>query len=259
MDGNRRYAKKHQVEKVDGHSKGFQKLSDCLSWCLELGIKEVTVYAFSIENFKRTNDEVDQLLQLAREKFAKLFEEKDKLMENGVCIRVIGNLTLVPEDLRKLIAKAMLMTRNNDKAILNVAFAYTSRDEIVNSLKVINEAVKNGDIVCNDINENLISYCMYTNQSPNPDLLVRTSGEVRLSDFLLWQTANSQICFTKVLWPEFGIWHLLACIFQYQRGCKELQVDASRPFSNIENNNVKTFLHKLDERRLKQLEIYASA
>uniref|UniRef100_A0AAR5PCB2 Alkyl transferase n=2 Tax=Dendroctonus ponderosae TaxID=77166 RepID=A0AAR5PCB2_DENPD len=259
MDGNRRYAKKHQVEKVDGHSKGFQKLSDCLSWCLELGIKEVTVYAFSIENFKRTNDEVDQLLQLAREKFAKLFEEKDKLMENGVCIRVIGNLTLVPEALRKLIAKAMLMTRNNDKAILNVAFAYTSRDEIVNSLKVINEAVKNGDIVCNDINENLISYCMYTNQSPNPDLLVRTSGEVRLSDFLLWQTANSQICFTKVLWPEFGIWHLLACIFQYQRGCKELQVDASRPFSNIENNNVKTFLHKLDERRLKQLEIYASA
>lgn len=258
MDGNRRYAKKQHVEKAEGHSKGFDKLSDCLSWCLELEIKEVTVYAFSIENFKRTKEEVDQLMQLAREKFTKLFEEKDKLMEHGVCIRVIGNLTLLPEDIRKLIAKAMLMTKDNNNATLNVAFSYTSRDELANSIQTIVEAAKKGKIDVEDINEDLISHCLYTNLSPNPDLLIRTSGEVRLSDFLLWQASNSQICFSEVLWPEFNIWHLLGCIFKYQRGCMALKGNMIEG-SIEENPRVQTFLDELGERRLKQLEIYASA
>ncbi|KAF7273284.1 hypothetical protein GWI33_014005 [Rhynchophorus ferrugineus] len=193
MDGNRRYAKKKQIDKAVGHSRGFEKLSECLRWCLELNIKEVTVYAFSIENFKRSKEEVDALMELARSKFTKLFEEKDKLMENGICIRVIGNLSLLPEDIRKLIAKAMILTKDNNKAILNVAFAYTSREEMTHSIQTIVEGVKNGDIVKEDIDEDLISNCLYTNLSPNPDLLIRTSGEVRLSDFLLWQISNTQL------------------------------------------------------------------
>lgn len=260
MDGNRRYAKKQHVEKVQGHSKGFDKLSDCLSWCLELGIKEVTVYAFSIENFKRSEEEVNQLMQLAREKFSKLFEEQEKLMEHGVCIRVIGNLTLLPEDLRNLMAKAVLMTKDNSNAILNVAFPYTSRDEITNSVKVIVEAAKRGKIQAEDIDEDLVSHCLYTNQSPDPEILIRTSGEVRLSDFLLWQTSRSQIYFNKVLWPEFGIWHLLGCIFQFQVGYQELNDQTENENSSKEyepNDRIKEFLSKLNSHRLEQLQVYA--
>ncbi|XP_050308633.1 dehydrodolichyl diphosphate synthase complex subunit DHDDS [Anthonomus grandis grandis] len=257
MDGNRRYAKKQHVAKAEGHSKGFDKLSDCLNWCLELGIKEVTVYAFSIENFKRTKDEVDQLMDLAREKFSRLFEEKDKLMENGICIRVIGNLTLLPDDLKKLIARAMIMTKDNKNAILNVAFSYTSRDEIANSMMTIVEGAKQGKIEVDDINESLISHCLYTNLSPNPDLLIRTSGEVRLSDFLLWQCANSQIFFAEVLWPEFNIWHLLQGVFYYQRGLRSMQMKED-PNVQEENFRIRKFVSDLNERRWRQLEIYAS-
>jgi len=261
MDGNRRYARKQQVEKAEGHSRGFEKLSECLRWCLELGIKEVTVYAFSIENYKRSQDEVDTLMQLAREKFLKLLEEKDKLAENGVCIRVIGNLTLLPDDLRKLVAQAMLMTKDNNKAILNVAFSYTSRDEITHSIKTIVEAAKEGEVLLEDINEDLVSSCLYTNSSPNPDLLVRTSGEVRLSDFLLWQVSNTQIYFADVLWPEFSIWHLLGCIFKYQRNYTSMiEFENKHKASTAESSfRVRSFLDKLGEKRCKQLEIYANA
>ncbi|KAL1494438.1 hypothetical protein ABEB36_010037 [Hypothenemus hampei] len=258
MDGNRRYARKKQMEKLEGHSRGFDKLSQCLKWCLELDVKEVTVYAFSIENFKRTKEEVDHLLQLAREKFTKLFQEQDKLMEYGVCIRVIGNLTLLPEDLRQLMAKAMLITKDNNKAILNVAFPYTSRDEITNSIQTIIEAVREDKISPDDVTEDLISHCLYTNLSPNPDLLIRTSGEVRLSDFLLWQTSRSQIQFAEVLWPEFGIWHLLGCIFKYQRGCMELIIEEEES-EDAMSERVKEFLDELSVKRWRQLEIYATA
>lgn len=259
MDGNRRYAKKRQINKAAGHSRGFEKLSECLRWCLELNIKEVTVYAFSIENFKRSKEEVDALMELARNKFTKLFEEKDKLMENGICIRVIGNLSLLPEDIRRLIAKAMILTKDNNKAILNVAFAYTSREEITHSIQTIVEGVKNGEILKEDIDEDLISNCLYTNLSPNPDLLIRTSGEVRLSDFLLWQISNTQIYFTEVLWPEFSVWHLLAAIFKYQRQYNTMIAFEKNRFKTKCSNNarVESFLNDLQLKRLRQLEVYA--
>lgn len=155
--------------------------------CLEVGIKEVTVYAFSIENFKRPQEEVDTLMQLAREKFAKLMEEKEKLNEKGIRIRVIGNLKMLPKDIQKTVAEAMLFTKDNNKSILNVAFAYTSRDEITNSLKTIIEGVEDNDLRAEDLSETLIDECLYTNKCSNVDLLVRTSGELRFSDFLLWQ------------------------------------------------------------------------
>lgn len=190
MDGNRRFADKSHIEKREGHARGFDKLSETLQWCLDIGITEVTVYAFSIENFKRSSDEVESLMSLAREKFKKLLEERDKLHERGICIRIIGNLSLLPKDILKTMAEAVLLTKNNKTAILNVAFAYTSRDEITNSMKTIVKGVKNDEIDVEDINEALFSECLYTNKSTCPDLLVRTSGEVRFSDFLLWQ-----VCF----------------------------------------------------------------
>lgn len=191
MDGNRRFATKSNMDKAEGHMKGFDKLSETLQWCLDVGVNEVTVYAFSIENFKRSKEEVDTLMRLAREKFARLLEEREKLNERGICIRVIGNLKLLPKDIQKTISEAMLLTKNNNKAVLNIAFAYTSREEITNSVKTIFEGVEQNELEVEDLNYALIDECLYTNKCSVPDLLVRTSGEVRFSDFLLWQVREN--------------------------------------------------------------------
>lgn len=161
--------------------------------CLEIGIQEVTVYAFSIENFKRSQDEVDTLMGLAKEKFAKVLEEKEKLNEKGVKIRVIGNLDMLPNDVQKVVAEAMLLTKDNNKSILNVAFAYTSRDEITHSIKSIVEGLEDNELLPEDVENILIDECLYTNQCSPVDLLVRTSGEMRFSDFLLWQVHHFKI------------------------------------------------------------------
>ncbi|KAL2773108.1 dehydrodolichyl diphosphate synthase complex subunit DHDDS isoform 3 [Daubentonia madagascariensis] len=189
MDGNRRYAKKCQVERQEGHSQGFNKLAETLRWCLNLGILEVTVYAFSIENFKRSKSEVDGLMDLAREKFTRLMEEQEKLQKHGVCIRVLGDLHLLPLDLQELIAQAVQATKNYN----------------------------------NDISESLLDKCLYTNHSPHPDILIRTSGEVRLSDFLLWQTSHSCLVFQPILWPEYTFWNLCEAILQFQMNHSVLQ------------------------------------
>ncbi|XP_050100023.1 dehydrodolichyl diphosphate synthase complex subunit DHDDS-like [Anopheles aquasalis] len=217
MDGNRRYAKKANIAKVEGHSAGFEKLSETLQWCLEVGISEVTVYAFSIENFKRTQDEVDALMDLAREKFQRLLAERDKLHERGICIRIIGNWDLLAPDIQRSIAEAVLLTKDNRKATLNVAFAYTSRDEMTHSIRTVAQGISEGRLEPEDVNEELLTRCLYTKYSAEPDLLVRTSGEVRLSDFLLWQSTSTVMYFTETLWPEFTIWHLFGAVFYYQR------------------------------------------
>lgn len=206
---------------------GFDKLAQTLQWCRELGIKEVTVYAFSIENFKRSPEEVEQLMQLAREKYQKLLDERDKLMENGVCIRVIGNMSLIPPDLRSMMFEAVKLTKDNRKAFLNIAFAYTSRDEITASIKTVVEGIQSHKIAREDVDESLISRCMYSSASPDPDMIIRTSGEKRFSDFLLWQLWNTNVLFTEVLWPDFSIWHLLASVVQYQRCYKTLRATSA--------------------------------
>ncbi|XP_064327341.1 dehydrodolichyl diphosphate synthase complex subunit DHDDS isoform X2 [Phalacrocorax carbo] len=190
MDGNRRYARKCHVERQQGHSQGFDKLAQTLRWCLNLGIREVTVYAFSIENFKRSKEEVDGLMDLARQKFSRLLEEQENLKKHGVCIRVLGDLPLLPLDIQELIAQAVLATKNYNKCFLNVCFAYTSRHEISNAVREMAWGVEQGLLEPSDVSESLLDKCLYTNNSPDPDLLIRTSGEVRLSDFLLWQKAR---------------------------------------------------------------------
>lgn len=217
MDGNRRFAKKNSMGRAEGHLKGFDKLAETLEWCLHLGILEVTVYAFSIENFKRSKDEVDCLMELARQKFTRLMEEKEMIQKHEVCVQVLGNLSLLPEDIQRTVAEVVNLSKNNTRATLNVCFSYTSRDEICTAMREMAEGVDRGEINESDISEELLEKCLYTNQSPDPDLLIRTSGEVRLSDFLLWQSTFSVLSFLEVLWPDFSIWHLYAAVLHYQR------------------------------------------
>ncbi|TRY58566.1 hypothetical protein DNTS_000406 [Danionella cerebrum] len=184
MDGNRRYAQKTHKVRQEGHTQGFEKLAETLRWCLNLGIHEVTVYAFSIENFKRSKEEVDGLMELARQKFSRLLTEQ---------------------------------------CFLNVCFAYTSRHEIANAVKEMAWGVEQGLINPSDVSEALLSECLYSSSSPDPDLLIRTSGEVRLSDFLLWQTSYSCLVFQSVLWPEYSFWNLCEAVLQYQLSHRSLQ------------------------------------
>lgn len=261
MDGNRRYASKNGMDKLDGHTKGFDKFSETLQWCRDLGIEEVTFYAFSIENFKRKQEEVDGLMNLAEEKFQKLLSEKDKVKKHGLCVRIIGNLSLLPQNIQKLIAEAMMFTKDHNKAFLNIAFAYTSRDEITHAIQDVIKGVESGDILLEDINEHLISNCLYTSNSPNPDLLIRTSGEVRFSDFLMWQISNTCIYFTNVLWPEFNVWEFLNAIFYYQRCYSDIQkitkIQNVKP--TVQNSRQSTYIDNLHCKRQIALErIYPS-
>ncbi|OWR42021.1 Dehydrodolichyl diphosphate synthase [Danaus plexippus plexippus] len=245
MDGNRRYAKKNSFECTVGHYKGFDKLSECLKWCLDLGIPEVTVYAFSIENFKRSKKEVDALTELAREKFQRLLDEIDQINEWGVRLNVAGRLCLFPHDLQVLISKVMLATKHNNKLQLNIAYAYTGRDEISRAASHIVDGLKRKEISPDDVNEHLMSQALDLGE---PDLLVRTSGEVRLSDFMLWQISNTVLYFTDVLWPEFSIWNLLAAIIHFQRH--------SPPIIEEKENSpvIEKFLRKLEDTKWQQLE-----
>lgn len=236
MDGNRRYAKKNNVEKIDGHSKGFDKLSETLQWCLDFGIKEVTVYAFSIENFKRSKDEVDALMGLARQKFERLLKEREKLMEKGVRIKVIGNWSLVPNDIVKLISEAELITKDNNTCYLNVAFAYTARDEMTHAINTVVNGVREGLLEDKDVSSRLLSQCLHTRLSAEPDLLIRTSGETRLSDYMLWQASYSYLYFTDVLWPDFSAWDLLSAVFHYQRSHSTL-INARNQRNLYKDNN----------------------
>lgn len=196
-------------------------------------------------------------MNLAREKFRKLLEEKQKIMEESVCIRVIGKLSLLPEDLLKLIAEAVLLTKDNKKAILNIAFSYTSRDEIVHSINTVLEGLNENEILVEDVDEELISSCLYSYASPSPDILIRTSGEVRLSDFLLWQTSFTQICYTDVLWPEFCIWDLLGLIFKYQRSYNDLnKYRMEHEKEKRDNVRVQAFLKNLREKEFARFEVY---
>uniref|UniRef100_A0A7I4XZ95 Alkyl transferase n=1 Tax=Haemonchus contortus TaxID=6289 RepID=A0A7I4XZ95_HAECO len=224
MDGNRRFAKTHQLGHViHGHEKGFHQLAKILDWCHELGVREVTVYAFSIENFKRSSDEVDGLMKLAEEKFKKLLDEKDKLMEKRISFRFFGNIGMLPPKLRKYIAQIQLLTKNFESGVVNVCMPYTSRDEMARAFELIRKGREKGLVAEHQISEWLISRCLDSRHGTEPNLLIRTSGEKRLSDFLLWQCSSCHVYFDDVLWPEFGFWNLCKAILSYQYHSSSMQ------------------------------------
>ncbi|KAA3672363.1 ditrans,polycis-polyprenyl diphosphate synthase [Paragonimus westermani] len=177
MDGNRRFAATNRMKTSDGHLQGFSKLSETLRWCKDLGVKELTVFAFSVENFNRSSEEVSFLLQLAADKLSELLEKIEDLCADGICVRLIGNLSTLPTRIQRLGSELMLKTRHNTKSILNVCMAYSSQDELTESIEHIRAGVRDKLIYPSDISPELLSGCLYTRLSRPLDLLIRTSGE----------------------------------------------------------------------------------
>jgi len=223
MDGNRRFARQAGQEVISGHKAGFNKLAETLQWCRELGVREVTVYAFSIENFNRAQTEVSDLLNLAKDKFLTLLEESEKLKEAGVRVRILGNTSYLPQDLQEVLQQVENTTRDNSESLLNIALSYTAREEISHAMREVAGQLARGEVDDEDVDEGMISKMLYTGDSPSPELLIRTSGETRLSDFMLWQASKSITYFSPVLWPEFSLWQLLSGIFFFQRQNKKLE------------------------------------
>ncbi|GAB1606875.1 dehydrodolichyl diphosphate synthase complex subunit DHDDS-like [Argonauta hians] len=240
MDGNRRFASKNSIDQSQGHIKGFIALTEVLNWCQNLGIREVTVYAFSVDNFKRSQQEVDALMSLARERLHRLLQEKDELLKHEICIQVFGNLSLLPKDIQENIAEIVTTFKNKTRNILNICIAYSSQDEITCVMKEVTEGVQLGLIKTSDIDEEVLQNCMYSRKSPNPDLVVRTSGEVRLSGFLAWQSSFSCLSFINVLWPEFSIWHFFLCILQYQRNHDSIQEAVNYSQERLESSQLES-------------------
>jgi len=236
MDGNRRFAKKYQIETHIGHKKGFETLSETLRLCANLGIQEVSVYAFSIENFKRSKSEVEGLMNLAEEKLTELMKS-DLIVKHQICVKLLGDISLLPTKVQIAIAKLVVKSRNNTKGILNICFAYTSRCEMLNSMKTIASGIKNQLIELNEVDEHLFEECLYTKD--DPDVLIRTSGETRLSDFLLWQSSFSIIQFFKILWPEFSLWHILYMVLIYQHNYNKLK-QQRKTYNEIYKNYYET-------------------
>lgn len=258
MDGNRRFARKQNLRSVEGHVQGFDKLAEVLYWCSKLGVTEVTVYAFSIENFKRCKDEVDGLLDLALQKLKNMLNEMDRIHEHGVCIRVLGNLSYLPVELQKVVAEVVCQTQANSRCFLNICLSYTSRDEICKAMQELATGVEKGILLPSDVSEEALSQAMYSRKSRDPELLIRTSGEVRLSDFMLWQSSRSVIEFTTVLWPEFTIWHLLAAVLCYQRQCGLLETFKStgpRELPRADDQSLQRFTYDMEERWQERLRL----
>lgn len=200
MDGNRRWAKEHNLPSAFGHKKGVESLKRVMRACDDFGVKYLTVYAFSTENWNRKKEEVDFLMDLLGQTIK---NELREMHQNGVVINFIGDLSKLNPKLQEILANAVEVTKNNSGVRLQIAFNYGARDEIVHAVKEIANRVKEGKIGIEDINENLISDNIYTRTMPDPDLLIRTGGEMRISNYLLWQIAYSELYVTKMLWPDF--------------------------------------------------------
>ncbi len=217
MDGNRRYAAEIlESSSNEGHKRGEEKIEEMLEWCLELNIPYVTVYAFSTENFKRDKNEVNFIMQLSETALYRMADNK-KIHENKVKIRVFGDLSSLPEHVIKAIAYAEERTASYSDFSFNVAMAYGSRQEILSAVKDIARKVANQELKVEDISEETFSEHLYTSDLPDPDLILRTSGEVRISNFLLWQLAYSELYFTDVYWPGFRYIDFLRAIRSYQQ------------------------------------------
>lgn len=215
MDGNRRFAKKIGIETTEGHRMGRDKLEDVVDWCLETGVKILTVYAFSTENFKRADKEVNTLMQMFAENFMKMADDP-RVHNNKIHVSAIGRLEMLPENVREAIEYAQQKTKGYSNYYYNVAVAYGGRAEIVDAIKRIAKDVKSGKLDAEKIDEKTVSERLYTGGLPDPDLILRTSGEERISNFLLWQMAYSELCFVDVYWPEFSKRDFLRAIKTFQ-------------------------------------------
>ncbi len=213
LDGNRRWAKQRNLPTKMGHREGALRVTDLVRNCADIGIKYLSVYAFSTENWRREKKEVDYLMNLLVEFVVK---ELDYLNKNDVKITMMGNIDDLPEKTRQEVKRSVELTKNNHTLHLNIALSYGSRFEIINAVKNIVKDYENNEIDIDEINEDSFKKYLFTHDMPDPDLLIRTSGEMRVSNFLLYQLAYTEFYFTDIMWPDFGKDELLKAILNYQ-------------------------------------------
>ncbi|MDX2500641.1 MAG: isoprenyl transferase [Deltaproteobacteria bacterium] len=213
MDGNGRWAKKRLLNRINGHEKGSDTVRTMVRTCREIGISYLTLYAFSTENWQRPKTEVDALMTLLR-KF--LHSEQKEMIERDIRLRVIGQIDRLPAKVQETLHTTMAATKDNTSMTLILALSYGGRAEITRMVQEVGQKIKHGEIDLNAINDDLIADHLYTRDIPDPDLLIRTSGEMRISNFLLWQIAYSEIFVTPTLWPDFSRDELLEILKDYQ-------------------------------------------
>ena len=213
MDGNGRWAKSRGEERTFGHKNAISAVRNAISACDKAGVEYLTLYTFSTENWNRPNDEVDTLMSLLSET---LLKEAAELFSKGVRLHVIGEVEKLPTLVREQLLNVVELTKKNSKGNLVLALSYGSQREILNAVKEIAQEVKEGKISADDINEKLFENHLYTKDLPPVDLLIRTSGEVRISNFLLWQIAYAELQFLDIFWPDFQEDHFYQCIINYQ-------------------------------------------
>ncbi len=213
MDGNGRWAKKRGLPRTAGHRVGAETLKKTVKECNKLGIKYITVYAFSTENWKRPKEEVDFLMNLL---MSYLRDAERTLAGENVIIRAIGSRKELSEEMRAQIKRTEEFTKNNTGIVMNIALNYGGREEIANAFKSVHKKIESGECGIDDINADMISDNLYTAGQPDPDLIIRTSNEQRLSNFMMWQASYSEFYFTKTLWPDFSKKDLYAALAEYQ-------------------------------------------
>ena len=214
MDGNGRWVKQKGMLRAFGHENGTKSVKQTVESCAELGIENLTLYAFSTENWKRPKLEVQTLMKLL---VSSLKKEIKTLQDNNIKLFAIGSLNTLPKKVHKELFEVIESTKHNTRMTLTLALSYGSREEIINTVKEISIKVKNNIISAENIDESIINEHLYTQNLPDVDLLIRTSGEQRISNFLLWQIAYAELYFTSVLWPDFTKQHLYEAIIEYQK------------------------------------------
>lgn len=214
MDGNRRWAKERGIETKEGHKAGAENLENIAKYCNDIGVKYLTVYAFSTENWKRSKEEVSALMLLLKNYLKKFSKNANK---ENIRIKVLGDISNLEDGLKKSIEEAIERTKNSTGLTLNIAFNYGGRNEITNAVKKIALKVKNNELNIEDINEELVAKNMYTENQPDPDLLIRPGGELRTSNFLPWQLVYSEFYFTDKYWPDFSNEDLLKAIQTFNK------------------------------------------
>jgi len=214
MDGNGRWAKGQGKVRVFGHEQGVLSVKDIVEGCVEVGIEYLTLYAFSTENWNRPKEEVDALMQIL---ISTINRETETLNKNNVKLNAIGNIASLPQECIDDLKEAMEKTAHNEKCTLTLALSYSAKWEILEAAKKIASAVKDNEIALDDINEDLFASKLTTVNIPDPELMIRTSGEHRISNYLLWQMAYTEFYFTDVLWPDFRRENLFEAIVDYQK------------------------------------------
>ena len=214
MDGNGRWAKQKGLLRAIGHENGTKAVREVVESCAELGVENLTLYAFSTENWNRPKLEVQTLMRLL---VSSLKKEIKTLQKNNIKLSAIGNLTSLPSKVYKELMEVIDKTKENNRMSLTLALSYSSREELINAIKEISLNVKNNIISLEKIDESIINEHLYTRNLPDVDLLIRTSGEQRISNFLLWQIAYAELYFTSILWPDFTKQHLYEAIIEYQK------------------------------------------